>query len=168
MVPILKKIMEIEGAGSFVPSTNWNVIKGRKAKFRVLVCYEDVFPDLARKFIPKGLNYFVNVTDDGWAYQLGFTHPMYQHTALATITAVSVRRPIARAANSGVTGIILPDGKLIGNIGTYNRGFFVGEIPLIDEKITTFYVKIGYIFPYIIFVFYVIIYLFALLKRKEK
>ena len=167
-VPILKKIMEIEGAGSFVPSTNWNVIKGRKAKFRVLICYEDVFPDLARKFIPKGLNYFVNVTDDGWAYQLGFTHPMYQHTALATITAVSVRRPIARAANSGVTGIILPDGKLIGNIGTYNRGFFVGEIPLIDEKITTFYVKIGYIFPYIIFVFYVIIYLFALLKRKEK
>ncbi|MCX7821261.1 MAG: apolipoprotein N-acyltransferase [Brevinematales bacterium] len=166
-IPIVKKVMEIEGAGSFVPSTNFNVIQGRKSRFRVLVCYEDMFPSLARIFIKKRVNYFINGTNDGWAYKLGFKHPMYQHLAGAILTSVSVRRPIARAANTGITCIIKPDGRIEGNIGTYNTGFYVGNVPLIDDKIETFYVKIGYIFPYIIFSIYVIIFLVAIFKRGE-
>ncbi len=164
-IPIVKKLMEIEGAGSFRPSKEFNIIHGRKSKFRVLVCYEDMFPSLARIFVEKGLNYFINGTNDGWAYKLGFKHPMYQHLAGAILTAVSVRRPIARAANTGITCIIQPDGSISGNIGTYNMGFYVGDVPLINEKIFTFYVKIGYIFPYLIFLFYVIIYLYAIFKK---
>ncbi len=163
-IPIVKKLMEIEGAGSFVPSKEFNVIQGQKSRFRVLICYEDMFSELAKKFISKGLNYFINDTNDGWAYKLGFKHPMYQHLAGAVLTAISVRRPIARAANTGITGIILPDGGFEGNVGTYTRGFFVGDVPLIDEKIVTFYVKIGFIFPYLIFLFYVIIYLLAIFR----
>ncbi|MGC8770943.1 MAG: apolipoprotein N-acyltransferase [Brevinematia bacterium] len=167
-IPIVKKVMEIEGAGSFVPSTNFNVIQGRKSRFRVLVCYEDMFPSLAKIFIKKRVNYFINGTNDGWAYKLGFKHPMYQHLAGAILTSVSVRRPIARAANTGITCIIMPDGRITGDIGTYNTGFYVGNVPLIDENIETFYVKIGYLFPYLIFLFYVIIYIASIFKRGEK
>lgn len=149
-IPPFKKIMDEQGAGSYTPSTNLSVIKGRKSKFRVLVCYEDVFAILARKFVKKGVNYFINTTNDGWAYLLGLPHPMFQHLAGAVMTAVTVRRPIARAANTGVTGIIDLTGSFKGDIGSYVKGFYVGDISIIDETIESFYVRIGFIFPYLL------------------
>ena len=150
LIPPFKKIMDSQGAGSYTPSTNLSVIKGRKSKFRVLVCYEDVFAVLARKFVKKGVNYFINTTNDGWAYLLGLPHPMFQHLAGAVMTAVTVRRPIARAANTGVTGIIDLTGSFQGDIGSYGKGVYVGDISVIDEKIESLYVKFGFIFPYLL------------------
>ncbi len=149
-LPIVKDIMNIEGAGSYTPSTNYNVIQGRKSRFRVLICYEDLYAQLARKFIRKRVNYFINSTNDGWAYLEGFRHPMWQHLAGATLTAISVRRPIARAANTGVTGIIDVTGGFSGNIGDYQRGLYVGDVPLINDNIETIYVKFGFLFPYLL------------------
>ena len=166
-IPAVRSIMNIEGAGSFSPSTNFNVIQGRKSRFRVLVCYEDLFAGLARKFIKKGLNYFINTTNDGWAYRLGFPHPMWQHLAGATLTAISVRRPIARAANTGVTGIIDVTGKFQGDIGNYSRGVFVGDVPLIDPNIVTIYVKWGFVFPYILLILSLTVFIYAVFCRKK-
>lgn len=149
-LPIVKDIMKIEGAGAFRPSENKEVIHTRKGAFRVLVCYEDIYAELARQFIPKGLNYFVNVTDDAWAYKQGFSHPMWQHLAGATLTAVSVRRPIARAVNSGVTGIIHSEGSFEGDIGDYVPGFYVGDMPLVPENVVSFYSKWGHVFPFVL------------------
>jgi apolipoprotein N-acyltransferase len=147
----VKKIMNIEGAGSFRPSTNFNVIQSRKSRFRVLVCFEDLFAQLARKFIKNRLNYFITVSNTGWAYRLGFRHPMWQHLAGSALTAVSVRRPIARATNTGVTGIIDITGIFKGDVGDYQRGIYVGEVSLVDVKIESIYVQFGYLFPYAVF-----------------
>jgi len=166
-LPIVKDIMNIEGAGAYWPSTNFNVIQGRKSRFRVLVCYEDIFAILARKFIKKRVNYFVNVTNDGWAYRLGFRHPMWQHLAGATLTAISVRRPIARAANTGVSGIIEPNGKFSGNIGDYRRGFYIGEVPIVNDEIETIYVRFGYVFPYLVLLVTFTIFIFTFIKTRK-
>ncbi len=169
-VPVLRKLMDIEGAGSFFPSAKFNIIQERKAKIRVLICFEDIYSILARKFIKKGVNYFINTTNDGWAYKLGFPHPMWQHLAGATLTAVSVRRPIARAANTGVTGIIDATGGFKGNIGNYVRGFYIGDISIIDEKIETVFVKYGFAFPYAILFITLLVFIYAVFfcKRLEK
>lgn len=166
-IPVFKKIMESEGAGSYTPSTNLSVIKGRKSKFRVLVCYEDVFAILARKFVRKGVNYFINTTNDGWAYLLGLPHPMFQHLAGAVMTAVTVRRPIARAANTGVTGIIDLTGEFKGDIGSYGKGFYVGDISIIDEKIESPYVKFGFVFPYILSLVALAAFVYSVFFGKE-
>lgn len=166
LIPYFKKVMDDEGAGSFTPSKNYDVIKGRKAKFRVLVCYEDVFASLARKFVKRGVNYFVNVTNDGWAYKLGMPHPMWQHLAGATLNAVTVRRPIARAANTGVTGIIDLTGSFKGITGDYQRGFYVGDVPIVDEKIWSGYVRYGYLFPYAMALLTFVIFFYCLFKKK--
>ncbi len=151
-IPAFRQIMESEGAGSYTPSTNKNVIRSRRSKFRVLVCYEDMFAVLARKFIRIGVNYFINTTNDGWAYLFGFPHPMWQHLAGAVLTAISVRRPIARAANTGVTGIIDLTGDFQGDIGDYRDGLFVGSVSVIDERIVSPYVHFGFLFPYLLLV----------------
>lgn len=147
-LPLAKKIIEIEGAGAFTPSSDFNVIQARKSKFRVLVCYEDVFSFLTRIFIRKGVNYFINVTNDGWDYELGLKQPMHQHLAGATMTAISVRRAIARAANTGVSGVILPTGQFEGDIGDYKRGVYVAEVPVMPENVRTGFYHFGFLFPY--------------------
>ncbi len=167
-LPFVKAIMNIEGAGSFSPSTNFNVIQGRKSRFRVLICYEDQYAELALKFIKKGVNYFINSTDAGWAYRQGFRHPMWQMLSGAVFTAVSVRRPIARATNTGVTGIIDLTGIFNGNIGDYQRGFYIGDVHIIDEKIETLYVKFGFLFPYLLSLAALAVLIYAVFKSPEK
>jgi len=163
-IPFVRDIMNIEGAGSYTPSTIFNIIQGRKSRFRVLICYEDQFSQLARKFILKGVNYFINATDAGWAYKEGFRHPMWQMLAGSILTAVSVRRPIARATNTGVTGIVDITGLFEGGIGDYKRGFYIGSVPLIDPGLQTFYVMYGFIFPYVVSLVAAFLFVFAVLR----
>jgi len=151
-IPLVKKIMDAEGAGTFSPSEERTLIKSRKGLFRVLVCYEDVFGLLARFFVKMGAQFFVNTTNDGWAYQLGLNPAHWQHFAASLLTAVSVRRPIARAANTGVSGIIHMSGRWEGDIGDYKQGWYVGNTEIPPASLQTFYVRFGFLFPYVVFV----------------
>jgi apolipoprotein N-acyltransferase len=164
-LPFVKDIMNIEGAGSYTPSQDFNVIKSRKSSFRVLICYEDQYASLARQFIKKGINYFVNSTDAGWAYRQGFRHPMAQMLAGSILTAVSVRRPIARATNTGETGIVDITGIFDGGVGDYQRGFYIGDISIIDSGLVSIYTRFGYFFPYIISLFAAACLGFAVIKE---
>jgi apolipoprotein N-acyltransferase len=75
---------------------------------------------------------------------------MWQMLAGSVITAVTVRRPIARATNTGETGIVDITGVFSGNIGDYQRGVYIGDVPIIDEKVVSLYVKFGFLFPYLL------------------
>lgn len=150
-IPFVKRLMEAEGAGAFTPSYERTLMRSRKGLFRVLICYEDVFGLLARFFVKLGAQFFVNTTNDGWAYQLGLNPAHWQHFAGSLLTAVSVRRPIARASNTGVTGIIHINGRWEGDVGDYQAGYYVGEIEIPPASLQTVYVRVGFLFPYIVF-----------------
>jgi len=68
-----------------------------------LVCYEDIFPDLARYSVRAGSNALVVVTNNGW---YGEGAAAYQHAAHAVLRAVEVRRPVLRCGNGGWSGWI--------------------------------------------------------------
>lgn len=167
-LPGFADVMRHYGAGSYWPSTNLDVIQARKSRFRLLVCYEDAFDIMARVFIKKRVNYFVNSTNDGWAYVLGFTHPHWQHLACSVLTAVSVRRPIARASNTGYTGIVDVTGRHSKDAGDYKRDILVGDVPVIPDTIETFYVNAGFVFPYLVSLAAVILVIFAAFFAREK
>ncbi|OHD54409.1 MAG: apolipoprotein N-acyltransferase [Spirochaetes bacterium GWF1_51_8] len=153
VIPPLKKMIESLGAASYSPAKDFVVFTGRKGKFAVMICFEDVFAILARKFILRGVNYFLNATNDGWAYRfdVGGPFPLWQHIAGVAGVAISVRRPIARAVNTGVSGVVHANGKMdISPVPIYTDGYYVTGIPVIDENIQTIFVKIGYLFPYLV------------------
>ena len=79
-------------------------------KFSVLICFEDLFPELSRQFVRKGADFLVNITNDGWYKR---TSAPYQHLQASVFRAVENRRYLARAANTGVSGFIGPQGKII-------------------------------------------------------
>lgn len=83
---------------------------GLRAKFGVLICFEDVFPELSRQFVKKGAQFLVNITNDAWYKQ---TFASYQHFQASVFRAVENRVSLVRSANTGISGFISPEGKII-------------------------------------------------------
>jgi len=77
-------------------------------KFSVLVCFEDIFPELARRFVREGARLLLVITNDAW---FGPTAAAYQHAQASTLRAVELRVPVARAANTGWSGCIDASGR---------------------------------------------------------
>jgi apolipoprotein N-acyltransferase len=82
-------------------------LKGNK--FGVSICYEITFPDLVRQSVRNGAQFLVNITNDAW---FGKSAASFQHMAMGALRAVENRVPIVRAANTGISGTIDPDGTI--------------------------------------------------------
>ena len=78
-------------------------LRGQTAVFGPLICYEDVFPDLARASALAGSDVLVVVTNNGWFGEGGAA---WQHAAHAVLRAVETRRPVLRCGNGGWSGWI--------------------------------------------------------------
>ena len=79
--------------------------------FGPLICYEDIFPQLARKSTLAGAEALVVMTNNGWFGEGGAA---YQHAAHSVLRAVETRRPVIRCGNSGWSGWIDEFGNLRG------------------------------------------------------
>ena len=113
-----------------------------------LICFEDTIGDLARQFVLRGANLLVNVTNDAW-----FLHSAgsQQHLANAIFRCVETRRPMARAANTGVTCFVNEFGRVTQILqdetgGTFTEGVLTGEIKVPTDGELTFYVRHGELF----------------------
>ena len=105
------------------------------------ICYEALFPALTREGVLGGATWLVNVTNDAW---FGDTVAPHQHLAMARMLCVEFRRPMVRAANSGISAIIDGDGRIASSLGLFRRGVLVATIrPATGE---TVYAKTGEIF----------------------
>lgn len=79
-------------------------------RFSVLICFEDLFPELSRDFIKKGANFLVNITNDAWYKK---TSAPYQHLQASVFRAVENRVFLVRSTNTGVTAFIDEKGKIV-------------------------------------------------------
>jgi apolipoprotein N-acyltransferase len=105
------------------------------------VCYEAIFPGILRESVRGGARWLVNVTNDAW---FGDTVAPHQHLAMARMRSVEYRRPMVRAANSGISAVIDERGKVVARMGLSHKGTLVAEIhPKGGE---TAYAKTGEIF----------------------
>jgi apolipoprotein N-acyltransferase len=105
------------------------------------ICYEAIFPSLVRRFAAEGATLLVNVTNDAW---YGTTSAPYQHLAMAAFRAVENRRYLVRAANTGVTAVVDPWGRVLEPTRLFDTTVLVREVPLVAE--TTFYTRHGDLF----------------------
>ncbi|HXS68441.1 MAG TPA: apolipoprotein N-acyltransferase, partial [Candidatus Polarisedimenticolia bacterium] len=115
----------------------------KNAKFQtsVLICFEDVFPHLARKSVEPDTDFLVNITNDGW---FGQGAAQWQQAAAATFRTVENGLPLIRCANTGLTCWIDAHGRwrrkfTDKNGSVYGVGFMLATIPLPDRHPQTFY-----------------------------
>jgi len=121
--------------GDFVPGTR-PVALGSGRKLGPLICYEEIFPDLVRRFTAAGAQVLVNISNDAW---YGDSAARDQLLLMARMRAVENGRWLLRATNTGVTAVIDPYGR-------------VKEFPA--DRRAVFPVKFGYLSgetPYVAF-----------------
>ncbi len=121
-LPFLEKIASGEiGADFKAGETTEPISMGKPEPYSIipLVCFEDTFGNLARKFVRDSPQLIVNVTNDGW---FGHSSASAQHLANALFRCIELRRPMARAANTGMTCLVDSFGSLYDRWGDENNG----------------------------------------------
>jgi apolipoprotein N-acyltransferase len=151
-----------EGIGNFKSGKEIYNFCLPQGKFGVLICFEIIFPDLCRRFVKGGANFLVTITNDAW---FGRTSAPYQHFSVATFRAVENRVFIARAANTGITGLIDPKGKIVNRGGIFTEEPMNGTIRLSKDK--TFYTLYGDVFAWLCSAFSIILLAYALFKKSK-
>jgi apolipoprotein N-acyltransferase len=126
------------GLSDYTPGKDYVLFQNPKGKFPALICFEAVFPDLVRKFVLKGSDFLVNITNDGW---WGKTAGPFQHAQINVFRAIENRISIARCANTGVSMFVDPYGRITAKTKIYVQDVLTGRIPL--RKETTFYTRHG-------------------------
>jgi len=128
----------VVGIGDFSPGERAVVLDAGETKLGVQVCYEVIFPELARRYVNAGARVLVAITNDAW---FGRSSAPYQHLAIATFRAVETRTPLIRAANTGVTAIVDQNGYIRTMTGLFVEGYRTGEI--LPGSGQSLYLKIG-------------------------
>ena len=101
----VKKLVPV--IGTFIPGNEPKIFEAGMGKFGVLICFEAIFPRVVRRM--RGAQFLVNITNDAW---FGKTAASEQHLSMVAFRAVEFRMPIARSANTGISALIEPTGKI--------------------------------------------------------
>ncbi len=151
LLPFLQAIVPIgdESPGSeytvFNINSAENIKRGFHPKFSVLICFEDVFPELSRQFRKKGAQFLINITNDSWFKD---TFAPYQHFQASVFRAVENRVYVLRSANTGISGFIGPEGKIISLLKddsgkeTFVDGYKTEKI-YVGQESQSFYTRFG-------------------------
>ncbi len=94
--------------------------------FMPLICYEIVFPDEVNDDMATRPGWMLNVTNDAW---FGRSIGPYQHFHQARVRAVEQGLPLVRAANTGISAIVDPYGRIETHLGLFQKGVVDGDLP---------------------------------------
>jgi apolipoprotein N-acyltransferase len=130
--------------GDFTPGRQQVTFPLEGAPFGTVICYEVIFPELVRGFVGGGARFMVNITNDAW---FGDSGGPLQHLAMVPLRAVENDVAVARAANTGVSALVHPSGRIEPALGLFRRGVLRVEVPLRTSQ-PTFYTRFGDLFAY--------------------
>lgn len=132
----------VPAAGDFEPGNRIAPLKGKHAFPGILICFEAIFPELARSQTREGADILINLTNDAW---FGKTSAPHQHLSMAIFRAVENRKPMIRAANTGFSAFIGADGKIIKLSSLFEEEILKSSIGISNSPLT-FYARFGDLF----------------------
>jgi apolipoprotein N-acyltransferase len=125
--------------GGYIPGQQHNTLAIPGAPpLLPLVCYEIIFPKEARTFLGERPAWIVNVTNDGW---FGTSSGPYQHFQQARVRAIELGLPLVRAANTGISAVVDPLGRIVGSLPLGAEGVLDARLP--QSLPPTLYTRIG-------------------------
>ena len=124
----------VQAVGNFEPGEGPRLLGDPGRRFGALVCYEVIFPDLVRRFAAAGATFLVNITNDAWYERSAASAQQFAHL---TFRAIENRRPIARAANTGISGFVDANGRVLSASPLFVRGQWAADLPL-PSRITLY------------------------------
>lgn len=111
------------GQANFIAGTKRTIFRSRAGSFGVLICFESTFADFTRSYVREGVDFLVNITNDGW---FGNNQGPIQHEEMAILRAVENRTTLVRAAYTGVSTVVDPVGRSGARVGLFTEGMILG------------------------------------------
>jgi apolipoprotein N-acyltransferase len=133
----------VESVSDFSPGEDYAVMPTGDNRLSTAICYEVVYPDLVAAFVARGSQLLTTITNDAW---YGHSSAPHQHFWQATLRAVEHGRYLARAANTGISGIVDPYGRVVVRTPIFEQTVVTGEVRYLDGQ--TLYARTGDAFAY--------------------
>lgn len=128
----------VENAGDFSPGASPVMLPVNGHLVSTAICYEIVYPSLIRESVRLGSELLTTITNDAW---FGPTSAPVQHFQQAAMRAIEEGRYLVRAANTGISGIVDPYGRVLAETRIYEPAVMVGEARLL--RVSTLYARLG-------------------------
>ena len=114
------------GDSGFAPGAGPATLNAGGPSFAPMICYEAIFP---RASYPKGERpeWLLTVTNDAW---FGDTSGPRQHLDMARLRAIEAGLPMARSANTGISALIDPKGRISARVALYETGAIDAPLPV--------------------------------------
>ena len=106
-------------AGDFRAAAGLTLLPWEREKLGMAICYEVVYPAEVAELARRGSTILVTITNDAW---YGDTWAPWQHYRAARFRAAENRRPLLRAAITGVSAVVGPDGSVWRELGVFREG----------------------------------------------
>ncbi|MBS13382.1 MAG: hypothetical protein CME19_17470 [Gemmatimonadetes bacterium] len=148
LLPGLRNIRFTGGgfvSGNWDSGELWTVFDMDNTSFSGMICFDSAFPQHARRLVQEGAQFLCVITNDGW---FGRTSGPYQHAQLAVFRAIESRRSVVRCANTGVSCLIDPVGRMSGETDIFVDAMITGDIVANTEM--TFYAAYGDLFSQLV------------------
>ena len=133
----------VESVSDFSPGEDYVVMPLGGNRLSTAICYEVVYPDLVAAFVGRGSQLLTTITNDAW---YGHSSAPHQHFWMATLRAVEQGRYLVRSANTGISGIVDPYGRVVVKTPIFEQTVAVGDVRYLDGR--TIYSRTGDAFAY--------------------
>lgn len=134
----------VEAVSAFSHGTRVTMLPVEGHMISTAICYEVTYPWLAREAVRQGSEMLTTVTNDAW---YGESSAPFQHFEMAVMRAIEQGRYLARAANTGISGIIDPYGRVLVRTSLFETAAVVGEARFVQQK--TLYAVLGDLVAYL-------------------
>ena len=123
------------------PGPGHSLLDAGGIRLGVLICFESIFPEISRSYAGQGADLLVMITNDAW---FGRSAALRQHAQMAVLRAIESGRWVARAAYAGISQVIDPAGRVVGELGPGRRAVLARDV--YPSSPTTAYGQVGYLF----------------------
>jgi apolipoprotein N-acyltransferase len=131
-------VQTLAGFAPFTPGDSMIMLPVGSHRASTAICYEVVYPSLVRDAVRQGSELLTTITNDAW---YGHSSAPFQHFAMASMRAIEHGRYMARAANTGISGVIDPYGRVVAESAIFEQVGLVQEVRFLTGG--TMYTAIG-------------------------
>jgi apolipoprotein N-acyltransferase len=131
-------VQTLAGFAPFTAGESVVVLPVGQHKASTAICYEVVYPSLVREAVLDGSELLTTITNDAW---YGHSSAPFQHFAMASMRAIEHGRYLARAANTGISGVVDPYGRVTARSAIFEQVGLVEEARFLTGR--TIYSAIG-------------------------
>jgi apolipoprotein N-acyltransferase len=128
----------VEAVSEFAPGERVTMLPLAGHMASTAICYEVVYPHLVRQAVLEGSELLTTITNDAW---YGHSSAPYQHFELASMRAIEQGRYLARAANTGISGLVDPYGRVVVKTAVFEDAVVTAEARFLSSR--TLYATIG-------------------------